>query len=205
VDVQRIGDGLWRWTGFHPEWRKDVGCLYLEADDAVVLVDPLVPDDPDRFLEHLDRDVSRAGRPVHIALTIYWHARSATALAERYGATVWAPARSVGPVRRRTGLEVARIRAGGSMPGGLEPCDSGRSSELVYYLPTHKVLVAGDVLLGGPLRICPRSWLGKGGREAVSAALAPLLERPVELVLVSHGDPVLDGAHDQLAAALRAA
>ncbi len=69
MDVEQIAEGLWRWTARHPEWRPDadwppdVGCVYYEGPDAVVLVDPLVPqDDADRFWAALDRDVERAAR-----------------------------------------------------------------------------------------------------------------------------------------------
>ena len=91
--MQRIEDGLWRWTAPHPDWKegddwdRDVGCVYWEAEDAVVLVDPLVPaDDAERarFLEALDRDVARVGLPVAILLTCEWHGRSQ---AELVGAT----------------------------------------------------------------------------------------------------------------------
>jgi hypothetical protein len=62
--------------------------------------------------------------------------------------------------------------------------------------------VAGDVLLGGPLRICPDSWVGKAGQGAVREALRPALELPIERVLVSHGEPVLTGGRAALESAL---
>jgi len=42
VQVSEIAPGLWRWTAYHEELRQDVGCVYVEAPDAVCLVDPLV-------------------------------------------------------------------------------------------------------------------------------------------------------------------
>ncbi len=74
MEVTRLADGLWRWTALHPDWKpgdggpdgweQEVSCVYLEAPDHVVLVDPLVPgDERDRFFEALDRDVERARRP----------------------------------------------------------------------------------------------------------------------------------------------
>jgi glyoxylase-like metal-dependent hydrolase (beta-lactamase superfamily II) len=205
MNVSEIAPGLWHWTGFHPEWNQDVGCVYVGADDAVALIDPIVPpEEAERFLDHLDADVARAGRPVHVVLTIYWHARSAAALCERYDATLWAPVRSALPVARRTGLEPERIRAGDRLPAGLEAHASGRPAEAVFYLPGHCSLVAGDVLLGSPLRVCPAGWVGKGGREAVRDALRPFLEHhPLERVLVSHGEPVLSGGSEALVSALR--
>jgi glyoxylase-like metal-dependent hydrolase (beta-lactamase superfamily II) len=203
MDVHRITTGLWRWAAFHEEWRKVVGCLYLESDDATVLVDPLVPgDDAERFLEYLDADVERADSDVHIVLTVYWHVRSSAELAKRYKATVWAPARSAKPVERRLKLAPRGVRHGDALPGGVEAHESGRASELVYLLPQHRALVAGDVLLGDPLRICPSGWVGKGGQKAVREALRPLLDRPLDRILVSHGDPVLRAGHAALAAAL---
>jgi hypothetical protein len=61
--------------------------------------------------------------------------------------------------------------------------------------------VPGDRLLGddaGGVRLCPPSWLRylPGGMTTEElAALAPVRDLPVEMVLVSHGEPVLrDGA-----------
>ena len=203
MDVLEIADGLWRWTGFHSEWKQEVGSTYVRAPDAIVLVDPIVPpEDTEKFVRNLDRDVECVGKPMHILLTIYWHTRSAVELAARYDAVVWAPARSALPVERRTGLEVRRVRPGDDLPGNVAALPSGRASEVVYYLPGHESLVAGDVLLGGPLRICPESWLGKGGRDAVRDALAPVLDLPLRRVLVSHGEPVLSAGRAALATAL---
>src|SRR5438128_1127857 len=62
MDVLMIASGLWRWTAFHPEWKEDVGCVYYASSEAVVLIDPLVPQEAEeRFWNALDRDVERAG------------------------------------------------------------------------------------------------------------------------------------------------
>jgi hypothetical protein len=78
----------------------------------------------------------------------------------------------------------------------------------VLSLPSHRALVAGDVLLGAAegARLCPPSWLG-GGRtySDIRAALAPVLELPVELLLLTHGEPVLVDADVALRRALQAA
>ena len=60
MEVDRIVDGLWRWTAFHEEWRHDVGCVYCESDEAVCLIDPLVPPEArDRFVAALDRQIDQ--------------------------------------------------------------------------------------------------------------------------------------------------
>ena len=188
--VDRLASGLWRWTAPHPDWtedddwERDVGCVYYEAPDATVLIDPLVPGDAERerFLEALDRDVERRGLPVAILLTCEWHGRSAQELAERYAAT--------GEARR-----------------GLEAHELPDVEERIWWIPEHSALVPGDVLLGdgaGGLAVCPDSWLGgRATHDSIRAALRPLLELPVERVLVSHGKPVLDRGRAALEQALR--
>jgi len=98
------------------------------------------------------------------------------------------------------------FRLGEPLPGGVEALPTLRGGEVLFWLPEHRALVAGDVLLGTPeggIRVCPDSWLPAGVDEsALRSSLRPLLERRVELVLLTHGEPVLTGAGDALARAL---
>ncbi len=206
-----IADGLWRWTTFYGEWGHEVGCVYYEAPDAVVLIDPLVPEEPReaaRFWQALDRDVERTGAPVHVLVTVYWHARSSGEVVRRYRGRLHVPSRARAAVQRRTGAVTDVFRPGDPLPGGVEALASGRSSEVVYWLPAHRTLVPGDVLLGadgGGLRLCPPSWLPSGvGQADVRRTLRPLLELPVRRVLVSHGQPVLRNARAALERVLAA-
>lgn len=81
MDVERLAEGLWRWTA------GAAAGVYYEAPDAVVLFDPLLPaGEEERFLAYLDRDVERLGLPVSILLTDPRDERSAALLRERYGA-----------------------------------------------------------------------------------------------------------------------
>jgi hypothetical protein len=208
MEVERIDDGLWRWTGFHEEWRQDVGCVYVESPEAICLIDPLVPpEDGRRFLDALDRDVGRLDLPVHVLVTVFWHARSARELAERYDAEVWAPSRARAAVERRAGPGVRAFRPGDPLPGDIAAHATARSNEVVLFLAAHRALVPGDVILGddgGSLRLCPSSWLPDGvGQDELRASLEPLLALPVERVLVSHGQPVLGDAAAALERLLR--
>ncbi len=187
--VQQLAAGLWYWTGRHPAWtpadggpdgwEQEVGCVYYEAPDAVVLFDPLVPmEDPMRFYEALDRDVGRAELPVRVLVTTEAHRRSSRELAERYGGTV------------------------GERPGGVE-IGAETLGETVYWVSEHAALVCGDLILGrgGGLRL-PRAWIGEEHWDEALESLRPLLKLPVERMLVTHGEPVLVGAREALAAAL---
>jgi len=207
MDVVQIEAGLWRWTAYHEEWKADVGSVFCETEHGVVLVDPLVPtEDAERFWRALDRDVRRVGGQVHVLVTVFWHVRSTTALVERYSTRVWAPSTSRAAVERRSGVVSDVFRPGETLPGGIEAFRSARRTEVVFWIPPHRTLVPGDVLLGdgsGGVRMCPESWLpDKTGHPELAASLLPLLELPVRRILVSHGEPVLANGRRALAAAL---
>ena len=81
----------------------------------------------------------------------------------------------------------------------------------MFWLPGAAALIAGDRLLGeydgrqtGGLRLCPESWLDGATHKALRKSLQPLLGLRIERILVSHGDPVLSGAKDALAALIGA-
>ncbi len=193
MDVRELRPGLWRWTAAHPEWEHaehwgpQVGSVYAELPDALVMVDPLVPqDEEDRFWEALDRDVERVGKPVHVLLTVHWHERSVAAVLDRYKATLWRPEEK------------------GELPAGVhaEVVKGSDWVEALFFLEPHRALIAGDLLIGkagGGIEL-PVGWFPKGEQDWAQQELKPelrkrLAELPVELVVVSHGEPVLeDGA-----------
>jgi len=80
----------------------------------------------------------------------------------------------------------------------------------MVWLPGPRALVPGDRLLGdveGGLRLCPASWLtylepGLSLDELRAELRRRLLGLPVELVLVSHGEPVLEDGRTALEHAL---
>jgi glyoxylase-like metal-dependent hydrolase (beta-lactamase superfamily II) len=94
----------------------------------------------------------------------------------------------------------------GALPEGVSAIGAPTPAELVWWLREARAVVPGDTILGddrGGLALCPASWLDGGGSVATLAAeLRPLLDLPVERVLVSHGTPVLSGGRDALVRAL---
>jgi hypothetical protein len=201
TELREVGSGLWRWTTRHPEWTPGaapespadwpemVGCVLFDARDATVLIDPLLPEDDDGFLAALDDHVRGRRLPVAILTTIKFHRRSRDELAERYSA------------------RTSRDRR--TLPEGVESRPIRRAGETMFWLPGQRALVPGDRILGAPgggLRLCPESWL-RGLPSAISladlaAGLRPLLDLPIETVLVSHGAPVLGDGRAALAEAL---
>lgn len=199
MEVRELGPGLWRWTAAHPEWDHaqqwgpDVGSVYAKLPDAIVVVDPLVPADEDeRFWSALDRDVERLGFPVRVLLTVHWHERSVPAVLDRYDAELWRPEEK------------------GDLPAGVqaEIVKGSDWVEAMFFLEPHHALVTGDLLIGkdGGIEL-PIDWFPKAEREWAERELKPdLRERlgalPVELVVVSHGEPVLQDGAAALNAAL---
>lgn len=200
MELRELRPGLWRWTAFHPEWKEDVGSVAYEGPDVLVFVDPLLDTD-----DALDGLVARVDKPLAVLVTVFWHARSAHVLARRHRARVLAPAAGTAAVRRRAPTTVP-FRPGDALPGGIEAIATARANEVVYWIPAHRALVPGDVLLaapGGGLRMCPASWLPAGRTlDHLAASLRPLLDLPVARVLVSHGPPVLRNGRAALERAL---
>lgn len=183
--MDEIAPGLRRWTARHEEWNENVGSLALETDDGLVLIDPI---DPPRGLR----------RPDHVLLTVFWHYRSTLDVKAK---RVWASARTVKALANRGVSVTDPISRGDELPGGVQPFETARRGELVYWLPKQRSVAVGDVLLGAgakprptdePLRLCPERWLGQATTHAdLRKSLRPLLDLPVQRVLVSHGAPLL--------------
>jgi hypothetical protein len=194
-------ESLHRWRAPHPDWRPTsqrdspddweelVGSALYEQGEIAVLFDPLLPrEDRGSFLEWLDGHLQ--GRDVRILTTIRWHRRDREQLAARYsrhGAPAW-----------------------NAVPAGVEPKPLRGAAETLYWLPRPRTLLSGDRLLGdgeGGVRLCPESWLRRVAvdRRGLARLMRPLLELPVERLLVSHGEPVLHDGRAALARALREA
>jgi len=100
-------------------------------------------------------------------------------------------------------------RGGGDLMG----LRSASGAEAGFWLSGHGALVPGDVLLGngaGGVRLAPPGWYSESpaerrwyGEELVPA-LQRLATRDPSMILVSHGEPVVDGAPGALRAALAA-
>jgi hypothetical protein len=191
VDLQQVAPGLWRWALTHPEWEPpeqedspadwpaEVGCVAYETPSTLVLIDPLVASGDHAALD----EHAAAKERVAILVTVKWHERSRAALARRYDAS-------------------------DSVPEGVAGFEIPGAGETVFWIPEHGALVSGDRILGDRppgLRMCPESWLRHLGgytQNDLRAALKPLLDLPVEMVLVSHGEPVLHDGHAALERAL---
>jgi hypothetical protein len=129
-------------------------------------------------------------RSVRVLTTISFHRRSRDAFLERYRAST--------------------SRAKANLPPGVESLPLKGAGETLFWLPEPQTLVAGDRLISdadGRLRVCPESWLAylpsRINEKSLKELLRPLLDLPIETILVSHGEPLLEDAKAALAHALR--
>ena len=214
MKVAEIRPRLWRWSSAHPEWTAEdewgpeVSSYFVVADATLVLIDPLVPAaeaEKERFWRALDRDVERHGTP-QVLLTVFWHTRSTQPILDRYeGARAFVP--DAWPDEARERVPSAELYPlGATLAAGIEAKGTEHRGEALLWIPSHRALAAGDILLGTPdggVRTCPDSWLRPGvtGRQ-IRDGLRPLLELPIELLLLTHGAPLLEDAHAKLEAAL---
>jgi glyoxylase-like metal-dependent hydrolase (beta-lactamase superfamily II) len=195
--------GLWRWTGEYREWKGKVASVAVESDSELVLIDPLLAG-----RQWAELEVGLDGRQVHVLVTIHWHTRSAAEVASRFsGARVWAHSRNRAAVARRVPVSDV-FRIGDQLPGGLTALEARPRSEVLFWEPRARALISGDALLGdgdrgAGLHTCPASWLPQStDLDDLRASLRPALELPVEMVLPSHGSPVLSAAREELSRVL---
>jgi hypothetical protein len=205
VQPLELDHGLWRWTAPHPEWKpgapdsaddwaRDVGCVLFQTSSMALFIDPLLPASTSPFWRWADERC--AGRSVAVLTTIHYHSRSRDAIVARYGA-----ARYGGEGENDVQL----------LPGGVQCFPIEGFGETLVWIAGLRTLIVGDSILGeghGQLRLCPESWLEDAPAHMTLAdlrdRLSPLLDLPLERVLVSHGEPVLTDARTALARALQA-
>lgn len=184
----------------------NAGMLAVTGDSALVLVDPFdLPGDETETLEAL-------GTPTHIVVTADSHERDADAYRSRYGAQILVH-RELAP---KLGLQPDQtFEAGEALPGGLQAIGipGTRSGETAVLVPDGDgSLLVGDTLMNIPasergflMRLIGfPAGLGKMPKMAIKdAKLAhqsylALLDLDFDALLVSHGEPILTGAKEQL-------
>ncbi len=155
--MEKLTEGLWRWTARHPEWHPgefgaEVASFAAQvAGDHTVLIDPILPADADTVWELLDDLVTEQ---LTIAITIPYHTRDAEPIWKRY--------RDRGVSARITGhTGVTRRLNDASGFTELLPGDDShpftafnigkpRRNELPIHLPSHDAIAFGDALVVTP-------------------------------------------------------
>jgi hypothetical protein len=200
TEILDIADGLWLWRREHPEWTPHsdwdrlVTSFCVTSDGETLVIDPLDPADA-AVWERLD-----ALRPVAAVYLKPDHLRDVALFRDRYGATVYGEAYIAGA--KLGGFDrFVQTAPGSELPGGIVLLDDGRwRMETPAYLPEQRALVFSDGVMcdpSGDLRVWDTPW---HERRVLPALRSILAAYEIEVVVVSHGDPI--HTRDELVAAL---
>jgi hypothetical protein len=220
--MQKLTDGLWRWTARHPEWHPgefgaEVACFAARADgadgDVLLLIDPLLPEEEAAAGAVLDTLDGALAKRVAILITIPYHVRSSEELWRRYGndAETTIHGHRAAAKRLEDKSAFREIEPGVPLPGGVTAHAVGkpRRYEMPLHLPSHDALVFGDAVVevGGDLRVWATDRVDakveRFYRDRFNPTLEPLLELPFDAVLPTHGQPLLKGGKRSLREALK--
>jgi hypothetical protein len=213
---QQLAPDLWRWTARHPEWHpgefgSEVASFALRTGDDTILIDPLLPPEPDVVLDLIDEAL---GERLSILITVPYHVRSSEEIRRRFRrrakTAIWghpACARRLGDTSGFRELD-----PGTELPAGITAHAIGkpRRHEMPVHLPSHGALAFGDAVaaVDGKLVVWANSKVDakveRFHRDRFNPTLEPLLELDFDRVLVTHGPPVMKDGRKQLRSALRA-
>jgi len=214
--MEKLTERLWRWTARHPEWHPgefgaEVASFAAQAGEDTLLVDPLLPPEPDVVLETIEGTL---GVRLAILITIPYHVRSSEELWRRYRddaeTTIHGHPACAKRLEDRSAFRA--IEPSVPLPGGVTAHSIGkpRRYETPLHLPSHEALVFGDAVAeaGGRLVVWSSEKVDakveRFYRERFNPTLEPLLELDFDSVLVTHGKPVLGDGKRALRRALDA-
>jgi hypothetical protein len=212
---KKLAKDLWRWTARHPEWHpgefgKEVVSFALRTGDDTVLIDPLLPPDPDPVMQLVEDNL---GERLSILITVPYHVRSSEAIWQRFRKQAKtaihghpACAKRLDKTSGFKPLDPAKSK----LPAGItaHPIGKPKRHETPLHVPSHKALVFGDavaevdgrlvVWADGPIDAKVERFY----RERFNPTLEPLLELDFDRVLVTHGQPIRKGGKAALRDAL---
>jgi hypothetical protein len=217
--MQKLTDGLWRWTARHPQWHPgefgaEVASFAAEAGDTTLLIDPLLPEDDGAAAGVLDTLDGAVNARVAILITIPYHVRSSEELWRRYRrdaeTTIHGHPACAKRLEDDSGFHA--IDTDAELPGGVtaHPIGKPRRYETPLHIPSHGALAFGDAVAEWKGRLVV--WasdrvdakVARFYRERFNPTLEPLLELDFDAVLATHGEPVLTGGKRALRDALEA-
>jgi hypothetical protein len=212
---EHVSDDLWRWTARHPEWHPgefgaEVACFALRAGDDAILIDPLLPPEPEPVLDLVEQIL---GDRLVILITVPYHVRSSEEIWRRFGGqaetTIWGHEASAKRLDDRSAFRA--VEPGAELPAGVTAHRIGkpRRHEMPLHIPSHRALAFGDSLVevDGKLAVWSTERVDdrveRFYRDRFNPTLQPLLDLDFDRVLVTHGQPVLGDGRRELKAALR--
>lgn len=195
--MREIVPGLWHWSTQHPNLGQEVSS-YLVGGSAAAL-DPMVPGEGLVAFDGVPT-------PRHVVLTSRHHERDHAQFVQSFGAVFHVSEHGVGEY---PGEDIVPYAVGDEIVPGLTAVANGpiAPDDTVLRVDVEGgALAFADSLLndGGRVGFMPDGLLGEDPdqvRADISAAVRELLEtQEFEHVLFAHGDPIIGGGRDALAA-----
>ena len=164
-----------------------------------VLIDPTIPAEGFAWL----RD---HGPPEHVLLSNRHHDRQSWELRDAFGCTIHCVSNGLYELEGRGPAE--GFEFGDELPGGVIALevDAICPDETALYIPSHRALACADGVVrsarSGPLAFVSDSLMDdpEQTKEKLRDAYRRLLDRDFDLLLLAHGEPILDGGKGQLEA-----
>ena len=193
TSASEILPGIFHWSCPHPNLGGAPVSSYYLVDERVLL-DPFAPPDGEDWFEGRE--------PREIVLSNRHHLRGALELAERFGATVRAPAPGMFELPDD---KVTPYEHGSEVVEGIKAYHVTEEwpDETALELQKHRTLVICDALMNyGELAHPPDQVLGEDPeheKRMLKDAFAKVLEQvDFDNALFAHGDPIIGGAREQL-------
>jgi hypothetical protein len=212
---EKLAKDLWRWTARHPEWHpgefgSEVACYALRTGDDTILLDPLLPPDPDPVLDLIEDNL---GDRLSVLITIPYHVRSSEEIRRRFHkhakTTIHGHPACAKRLEDTSGFKELHPQ-NAELPANItaHPIGKPRRHETPLHVPSHKALVFGDAVaeVDGRLVVWATSKVDakveRFHRERFNPTLEPLLELDFDTVLVTHGQPIASNGRAALRDAL---
>jgi hypothetical protein len=192
-----IATGLWHWTARRESIGSEVSSYYLEPER--VLIDPMIPPEGIAWFD-------AHGAPQHAVLSNRHHDRDAWRLREEFGTVVHCIRNGLYELEGRGPVEPFEF--GDELPGGIvvHEVDAICPDETALHIPRHHALACADGVVrwgtDDELQFVPDYLMDdpEDTRRELRVAYRRLLGLEFDLLLLAHGEPVVGGGRDALAA-----
>jgi hypothetical protein len=195
-NFQEVTDGVLHWSAPHPRIKQTVHSVYLAGSGTAI--DPIGAD-------WLDEAIEGAGGLQRIVLSNRHHRRACAELAERFGASVHAPAAGMHEFGPDTSIQP--YEWGDEVAPGVTAHEIGvicPDDGALHIASGAGALAIADSVIrwDGELAFVPDSLMDdpEETKAGTLEALEPMLRLEFDALLLAHGAPTQHGGKEELGA-----